>query len=149
MPTTDPHEGGRLEDMAEKGTEIPNDAGVMNLIPSVPRPDQIPSDSETAPDLAAAADNPTDIPRTHRDTGMSGEVMTGTGDRLPARAVEDKNLAGRGNEPAAKGHTRDAKHGKQKVSDVDKYASEGPGVDEAPGEEDLDQDQLRSRRDGV
>lgn len=28
----DPHQGGRLEDMAEKGTSIPGDAGKQNLV---------------------------------------------------------------------------------------------------------------------
>lgn len=28
----DPHRGGRLEDMAEKGTSIPGDAGKQNLV---------------------------------------------------------------------------------------------------------------------
>jgi hypothetical protein len=58
-PPSDPHEGGDLFDMAKDGTTMPNDAGKHNLIPSVPRPDQIADDS-TDP---GAADNPTDIPR--------------------------------------------------------------------------------------
>ncbi|KAL9116268.1 MAG: hypothetical protein Q9187_007210, partial [Circinaria calcarea] len=65
MSSTDPHQGGDLFDMAKDGTTMPNDAGKQNLIPSVPRPDQI-SDSPNdfgAPDLQRAAENPTDISR--------------------------------------------------------------------------------------
>lgn len=64
MPS-DPHQGGDLFDMAKDGTSIPNDAGKMNIIPSVPRPDQIndsPNDLGAA-DLSSAADNPIDISR--------------------------------------------------------------------------------------
>lgn len=65
---SDPHVGGSLSDLAVKGTTVPNDAGKQNLIPSVPRPDQIPSTNEDpndlgSRDLAAAADTLTDIPR--------------------------------------------------------------------------------------
>jgi len=51
--------------MAKDGTTMPNDAGKQNLIPSVPRPDQVTDDSTDlgAADLASAADNPTDISR--------------------------------------------------------------------------------------
>jgi hypothetical protein len=28
----DPHQGGRLEDMAKDGTTIPGDAGIMNVV---------------------------------------------------------------------------------------------------------------------
>lgn len=54
--------------MAKDGTTMPNDAGKMNLIPSVPRPDQITDPATDANDMGAvglqgAADNATDIPR--------------------------------------------------------------------------------------
>ena len=68
MAPTDPKQGGDLFDMAKDGTTMPNDAGKHNLIPSVPRPDQV-TDSTNDPnnlggsDLASAADNATDIPR--------------------------------------------------------------------------------------
>ncbi len=70
-PTQDPHEGGDLFDMAKDGTTMPNDAGKQNLIPSVPRPDQITDpvndpNNLGAADLASAADNPTDISRVRR-----------------------------------------------------------------------------------
>ena len=64
MASSDPKQGGDLFDMAKDGTSIPGDAGKQNLIPSVPRPDQIATDSETgAITEAGAADNATDIPR--------------------------------------------------------------------------------------
>lgn len=64
----DPHKGGSLSEMAVSGTTMPNDAGVQNLIPSVPRPDQISSTADDpndlgARDLAGVADNPMDISR--------------------------------------------------------------------------------------
>jgi len=40
---TDPKQGGDLSDMAASGTTVPNDAGKMNTLPSVPRPDRTPS----------------------------------------------------------------------------------------------------------
>lgn len=64
MASSDPHQGGDLFDMAKDGTSMPNDAGKQNLIPSVPRPDQITDDNGLGADnLAGAADNPTDIAR--------------------------------------------------------------------------------------
>lgn len=145
---TDPHQGGRLEDMAEKGTTMPSDAGTQRVIRSVPRPDQVEPDDKTTSNLVKTADNPIDIPRSYRDTGMTGEVMTGTGDQLPATTVEHKNLAGGGDEAVAKGHSRTAKHVKQNETLEDKLASAGHEVEEAPGEERVEQDELRSRREG-
>ena len=64
MASSDPKQGGDLFDMAKDGTSIPGDAGKMNLIPSVPRPDQIATDDETgAINYGGAADNATDISR--------------------------------------------------------------------------------------
>ena len=68
MAPSDPKQGGDLFDMAKDGTSMPNDAGKMNLLPSVPRPDQI-TDPATDPnnlgsvDVEGAADNATDISR--------------------------------------------------------------------------------------
>ena len=88
----DPHQGGRLEDMAVKGTSMPGDAGVHRLIPSVPRPDQVdPSPDYSHVNPAHAADNAFDIPRGTKDRGTTGEVMTGIGDQLPSN-IEKKNL---------------------------------------------------------
>jgi len=61
-------QGGDLASMAKDGTSIPGDAGVYNVLPSVPRPDQ-PQDS--------SLDNATDIPRSNADSGETGEVATG------------------------------------------------------------------------
>ncbi|MCJ1308140.1 hypothetical protein MMC25_001792 [Agyrium rufum] len=137
MASSDPKQGGDLFDMAKDGTTIPGDAGKMNLIPSVPRPDQIASDSDTgATDLAAAADNATDISRANKDISATGEVMTGTGDQLPAQ-VESKRMHFGANNPLAKGHDRYDKHTRQKESDFERYAVDGAAMDEVPGQEDL------------
>jgi hypothetical protein len=64
----DPHQGGSLSDFAVAGTTIPNDAGKMNTIPSVPRPDQraehpaYQNSGIAQPSTAFAADNATDLP---------------------------------------------------------------------------------------
>lgn len=148
MSAEDAHKGGDLYDMAAKGTQIPNDAGKMNLIPSVPRPDQLDEFNNRDlgdAELSVAADNPIDIARTNKDIGATGEVVTGTGDQLPA-GIESKRLHYGANQPAAKGHDRDAKHGKQKESDLERYAGNGAEVDLAPGEERDTQDQARARK---
>ena len=85
MSSSDSHQGGRLEDLAVEGTKIPNDAGVQNIIPSVPRPDQMAENADFskdnlgAADLQGAADNVTDMPRRNKDIGATSEVITGTG----------------------------------------------------------------------
>lgn len=89
----DPHQGGRLEDMAAEGTTIPGDAGQQRLIPSVARPDQINPDpatySHTNP--AHAADNAFDIPRGTADRGVTDEVVTGVGGQMPS-SIEKKTF---------------------------------------------------------
>ena len=83
MSSDDAHRGGSLEELAVQGTKIPNDAGIQNTIPSVPRPDQITEDSGIgAADIQGAADNATDIPRRNKDIGATSEVLTGTGGTL-------------------------------------------------------------------
>ncbi|MCJ1243677.1 hypothetical protein MMC30_000874 [Trapelia coarctata] len=134
MAPTDPHQGSDLFDMAKDGTSIPNDAGKQNTIPSVPRPDQVNDPNDLgAGNLAAAADNPTDIPRTHRDRGPTDSVLTGAGDVLPAE-VQTKNLHFSGN-ALDKGHQRYDKHTKDKESHLEKRASKGPGME---GDEDVE-----------
>ncbi|MCJ1259233.1 hypothetical protein MMC24_007069 [Lignoscripta atroalba] len=146
MASSDPHQGGDLFDMAKDGTSIPNDAGKQNLIPSVPRPDQIEDPNDLgAAGMEAAADNATDIPRRNKDIGTTGEVVTGTGDQMPAQ-VESKRLHMGANNPLSKGHDRYDKHTRQKESDLERYAGEGAGVDRAPGEEDDDEDVVRDRK---
>ena len=68
----DPKQGGSLADMAAEGTSIPSDAGTQRTIPSVPNPHQAAASSS-----AGAADNAADIPRSARDVGATGEVVTG------------------------------------------------------------------------
>ncbi|KAI9699007.1 MAG: hypothetical protein M1836_003196 [Candelina mexicana] len=151
MAPTDPHQGGSLSDMAVEGTSIPNDAGKQRIIPSVPRPDQIAS-SEDVPQgnlggatIASAADNATDMPRSTADMGSTGEVISGTGDQMPAQA-ESKRMHYGANNPLAKGHDRYDKHSRDKESELDKFASEGAGVKPAPGEEGDDQNIIRERK---
>jgi len=144
-PESGRESGGDLFDMAEKGTTVPDDAAKPRLIPSKPRPDQIPADSATDPtelgsaSLAQAADNAGDIPRSTRDVASS-EIITGTGDTLPSE-IDSKRLhnvpGGVVHDPAAKGSTRYEKHHQQKGGDVEFGAAEGPAVEKAPGDEQL------------
>ncbi|KAJ5784513.1 uncharacterized protein N7503_009725 [Penicillium pulvis] len=101
------HAGGSLTEMAPTGTSIPNDASKQNIIPSIPRLDQRGKSSYFSfqapgrPITAKAADNAIDIPRSTCDRGQTGEVMTGTGNTLPAE-IESKymgmNISDRSNE---------------------------------------------------
>lgn len=97
-PTQDPHTGGSLSEMAAKGTSIPNDAGVQRTIPSVPRPDQRQENSQfdnqglAEPNQAFAADNSTEVPRSTKDVGATGEVVTGTGNTIGAPQSEAKKM---------------------------------------------------------
>ncbi|KAL3263850.1 hypothetical protein ABHI18_001393 [Aspergillus niger] len=127
--SSDPHRGGRLEDMAPEGTRIPNDAGIMNTIPSVPRPDQRSEDSQfdnfgiAHPTSAFAADNSTDMPRSTRDMAPSGEVITGTGDSFPAEGESKRTLIGT-NHPGAKGESRNLKHSNLNRSAYERFSAE-------------------------
>lgn len=138
----DAHQGGSLSEMAPQGTSIPNDAGIQRTIPSVPRPDQIPSNPQfdnegiAEPSSAFAADNATDMPRSTRDTGMTGEVMTGTGNTAGA-GVEAKRAQVGANTPGAKGDTRNAKHESHNRSVYDTMAKEDGDSGEKVGEHDL------------
>jgi hypothetical protein len=94
------HAGGSLSQMAPSGTSMPNDAGKQNTISSVPRPDQ--RENSTAfdyggiaqPSLPKAADNDTQMPQSTADKGQTGEVMTPTGDSMPASLESKRNQAG-------------------------------------------------------
>ena len=126
---SNPHQGGNLSDMAVNGTTMPNDAGKYDVLPSVPRPDQVSENSTAftkgdlgAENLAGAADNSTDIPQQPKDIGITGEVLTGTGDQLPAQ-TESKRLHLGANNPLDKGHDRRDKHTVQKESDFERYQS--------------------------
>jgi hypothetical protein len=136
MSSQDAHTGGDLSDMAATGTTIPNDAGKMNLIPSVPRPDQNdrnPGGIGTT-SKALAVDNAIDIPRQNKDMGLTDEVISGTGDQMPA-TVENKRLHYPANEPKAKGHERDHKHNRQTRSDIERFQSEGGEMEDVPGKQ--------------
>ncbi|KAL4884503.1 hypothetical protein BJY04DRAFT_182623 [Aspergillus karnatakaensis] len=134
-----PHRGGSLSDMAPKGTKIPNDAGLMNTIPSVPRPDQRSDHPDYEyggigqPSTAFAADNSTDLPRSTRDIGFTGEVMTGTGNTLPAQNENAPNVLGT-NTPGAKGQTRSHLRGKQQRGGFERFAGEDEDAGEYIGE---------------
>ncbi|KAJ5389749.1 uncharacterized protein N7496_000817 [Penicillium cataractarum] len=109
--TQDPHQGGTLSDFAQNGTSIPNDAGKMNTIRSVPRPDQraenlaYENSGLAQPSTAFAADNATDLPRSTRDVGQTGEVLSGTGDSMPA-SIESKRTFMGTNIPGGSGEPR-------------------------------------------
>ncbi|KAF2873413.1 hypothetical protein BDV95DRAFT_566954 [Massariosphaeria phaeospora] len=133
----DAHEGGRLEDLAVTGTSIPSDAGKQRTIPSVPRPDQLESPAD-------AVDNQTDIPRGVNDRGVTGEVMTGAGDALSSN-VERKNLDDAGYNAGAHGHDRNAKHARSDNL-FNKQVHDDHGVETAPGEENMGQNELLDRR---
>ncbi|CAG8131304.1 unnamed protein product [Penicillium salamii] len=128
MVRQDPHQGGSLSEMAATGTTIPNDAGKMNTIPSVPRPDQraehfgFDNAGIAEPSTVMAADNATDLPRSTRDIGQTGEVITGTGNSMPA-GVESKHAYMGANHHAGHGGTRDLKHAKYAKSEYERYQS--------------------------
>lgn len=137
MASPDPHTGGSLSEMAPTGTRMPNDAGLQNLIPSKARPDQqeenhqFSNDGLAQPTLVKAVDNPTDMPRSRRDTHASGEVMTALGDSLPAE-IETKNLDFKSQDPGTKGRSRPIKHATLNRSIFDKLApKEDPEAREA------------------
>lgn len=138
----DPHQGGSLSDFAVKGTTIPNDAGKMNTIPSVPRPDQRAEHPAYAnaglaqPSTASAADNATDLPRSTRDVGQTGEVLTGTGDTLPA-SIESKRTFMGTNIPGGTGDARGMKHHNHNRSQFDRYVKEDEDAGENVGEHSL------------
>jgi hypothetical protein len=65
---------------------MPNDAGKMNIIPSVPHPETASNSATGITDanasrgtIAGAAGEGADIPRAYKDVGATGEVETETG----------------------------------------------------------------------
>lgn len=138
----DPHQGGSLADMAPTGTTIPNDAGKQRTIPSVPRPDQraenpqYDNDGLAEPSLAAAADNATDLPRSTRDVGQTGEVITGVGNAVPT-SMESKRAYMGSNIRGGSGDTRDQKHQNHNRSAFDRYAKEDEDSGEKIGVHEL------------
>ncbi|RHZ65161.1 uncharacterized protein CDV56_102377 [Aspergillus thermomutatus] len=129
MSSDDAHRGGALTEMAEHGTSMPNDAGIQNTIPSVPRPDQRSENRQfdnqglAEPSLAFAADNATDLPRSTKEMGTTGEVVTGTGDAFPV-AGESKRINPDAMDPGARGNARTIKHANLNRSVFDRSARE-------------------------
>lgn len=138
--SSDPNpQGGSLSDMAVSGTTVPSSSAEPYIIPSVPRPDQT-TDSSSDPndlgttDLAGAADNASDMPKSTLDTAPSSSIITGTGDAIPAEAAS-KRMHELGNADLSKGHARYDKHVRQKGSDFEKGAA---GGEDAEREEVVD-----------
>jgi len=145
-------QGGDINDMATSGTTVPEDSAAPRIIKSVPNPGlerQIQDgDYNDSGDLAGAATNATDIPRSVGDSAATGEVDTLTGNSVGG-AVESKRLhTSAGNSDLAKGSLRMEKHARNEGSELDKLQGDGPNVEAAPGEEELSQEELRNRRDG-
>lgn len=86
--------GGKLEEMAIHGTSIPSDSGTQHIIhPSRNKRVEKAYEASTTfknPLDPSLADNTVDIP-SRSDGGLTGEVVTGTGDQLPAD-VEAKRV---------------------------------------------------------
>lgn len=146
--------GGDLNDMAKDGTSIPGDAGKQRTIPSVPNPRQAANSAESsaegglgAPNAAAAADNPTDIPRGPSDmSSANAEAITGLGDQMPGEQGS-KHLHYSGANALAKGSERLDKHTRDSKSVYDEgQDTHGAGVMKVPGEEKQDPDSIKDRK---
>lgn len=135
----DPYKGDDLSNMAPTGTTMPNDAGLQNTLPSYPRPSQTAESAQfdnegiAEPSLAFAADNAKDLPRSTKDEGLSGEVITGTGNEMPSE-VEAKRVQRGSKHPGAKGRTRDGNFVVKKGSVYDTTAKEDGNAGEFVGE---------------
>lgn len=116
-------------------------------IPSVPRPDQKDAPVEFAhANLAHAADNAFDMPRSVNDRGQTAEVITGIGDQVTSN-VEKKNLDDTNFDPGAKGNVRYAKHSKHDNPFTSLKTGAGDhNVEAAPGEEEDSQETLLKKR---
>jgi len=142
--------GGDILDMAQKGTTVPDDSAVPRTIPSKPRPGEAADHDDPnqlgGRTLADAATNPGDIPRTTKDTAVN-EVLTGTGDALPPQ-IDSKRMhnvpGGVTHDAKSKGSTRYTEHSVQQ-NDFVKGASAGAGVEKAPGQEDLTDEQAADK----
>ncbi|EAW10417.1 uncharacterized protein ACLA_048890 [Aspergillus clavatus NRRL 1] len=128
--------------MAQHGTSIPNDAGLQNTIPSVPRPDQRAENRQfdnqglAEPSQAFAADNATDLPRSTKEIGATGEVVTGTGDAFPATG-ESKRMTYDAIDPGARGNSRTIKHANLNRSAFDRFAKEDGNAGDFIGEHQI------------
>lgn len=154
MSSSDPHTGGTLEQMAAKGTRVPNDAGLQNTIPSKPNPSDLRSATTShagdpnplgSHPTAQAAGGLADVPRSARDAAPAGEVATGTGDSVPA-AVETKRL-----DPGDERFRAKGAHGHPREARVEQHVNafeggQGAEAQAAPGEEGDAQDAIRERK---
>lgn len=139
-------------DMAKDGTSIPGDAGKQRTILSVPNPRQAANSDNSsaeaglgAPNAAAAADNPTDIPRGHGDmSSANSEAITGMGDQMPGEQGS-KHLHYSAGNSLAKGSQRLDKHTRDSESVFDQ-GQHGAGVMKVPGEEKEDPDSIQERK---
>ena len=139
--------------MAAEGTTIPNDAGDYNLVPSVPDEHQKAENPAfhnhflNSADSQGAVDNAVDPPRGYRDDGATGEVITGTGDQMPADVERKRFGLDEAGGPAAKGHARDGQQVRDKEG-MERFGGEGAEVDVPPEEEgeDVGQDEIRDRK---
>ncbi|KAJ5500132.1 hypothetical protein N7453_009183 [Penicillium expansum] len=75
------------------------------------------------PSTAMVADNTTDLPRSTRDVGESGDVISGTGNSMSA-GVEAKHAYMGPNHHAGHGDTRDFKRSKYGRSVIERYQEE-------------------------
>lgn len=142
-PTQDPYTGGTLSEMAG-GTAMPNDAGRQRILPSVSRPDQRNEDQQfdnegiAEPTREFAADNPVDLPRSTRDMGMTGEVMSGTGNSLGAETESQRSQIG-ANGASTKGSVRSFKDAKKNRSAFERGAKEDDDAADYIGENEARQ----------
>ena len=131
MAPTDQHQDGRLEDMvaiettfmemtANSDWQISVEGGPKYAqIPSVPKPDQknpVPEFSCINP--THAPDNAFDILRGVEDQGVTGEIISGTGDQINPNTAK-KNLDATDNVLRAKGDGRYAKQVRNQKSEFD------------------------------
>ncbi|RPB04159.1 hypothetical protein L873DRAFT_1799615 [Choiromyces venosus 120613-1] len=105
---SDPHRGGKLEDMAVHGTKIPSDAGTQNVVPS--QPDKRASKAYSANTIRTELgdhvipDNTTAMPSGHDESGYTGDVTSATGHELPVD-VEAKRVGMDTHGGKEQGHT--------------------------------------------
>ena len=86
--------------------------------------------------------------QTTRDQGLNSEIVSASGHAMPAQ-TDSKRMhnvpGGVVNDPNAKGHSRYERHIRQAGGDQQYGASDGPGVEEAAGMEEMGQEQMRDQ----
>jgi hypothetical protein len=118
----DAHRGGTLEEMSARGgTTLPSEAGTQPTETLHERKDNIKIDPVVL--HHPHADNITDMPRNPEDSGVTGEVVTGTGNPMP-NEVEEKWVGGSsgGKHIGQTRHTFKSAHAKE-------MGSSGPGYE--------------------